>query len=40
LKWVKRTGEWTEEELMAIEEDEARNSAWWFHNGPGRRKAA
>jgi len=36
LKWIDRKGEWTREQLMAIEHDEARNSIWWFQNGPGR----
>lgn len=35
LRWVDRKGDWTREELEAIELDEARDSVWWFQNGPG-----
>ncbi|PKN97532.1 MAG: hypothetical protein CVU43_17190 [Chloroflexi bacterium HGW-Chloroflexi-5] len=37
LKWKNRKGDWTEEELIAIEFDDAINSAWWFKHGPGRK---
>lgn len=37
LKWVKRKGGWTEEELLAIELEEAKGSAWWYMYGPGKQ---
>lgn len=36
LKWIKRIGNWTEKELMEIEEEEARDSVWWYMYGPGK----
>jgi hypothetical protein len=38
LRWIDRKGEWTKEELMKIELDEADGSAWWFEYGPGRKR--
>lgn len=38
LKWIKREGEWTEEELMKIEVEEAKNTAWWYEHGPGSKE--
>ena len=35
-KWIKRKGDWTEEELIAIECKEAHDSPWWYRHGPGR----
>ena len=37
LKWVKRKGDWTEEELMEIEIEESKGTPWWYRHGPGRR---
>ena len=37
LKWIKRKGPWTEEDLKKIEWEEAEGSAWWFKFGPGRK---
>lgn len=34
-KWVKRNGPWTEQELMQIELEEARGTAWWHRHGHG-----
>jgi hypothetical protein len=35
LRWIKRKGDWTEEELKEIEWEEAKDTAWWFNYGPG-----
>jgi hypothetical protein len=35
-RWVKRRGDWTEEELMKLELDEAVGTGWWYKHGPGR----
>ncbi len=42
LKWIHRKGEWTEEELKKIEDEEAVKSAWFWQYGEGknRRKEA
>ena len=36
LRWIKREGPWTEDELKKIEWEDAEGSAWWFQYGPGR----
>ena len=38
LRWIDRKGPWTKEELEEIELEEAEGSAWWYQNGPGRKK--
>lgn len=35
-KWIRRNGEWTKDELMAIEFEEAKGSPWWYKHGPGK----
>jgi hypothetical protein len=39
LRWIDRKGEWTEGDLLALEWEEAKNTAWWFKYGPGRSKS-
>jgi hypothetical protein len=36
-RWIDRKGEWTREELMKIELNEAEGSFWWFQYGPGKK---
>jgi hypothetical protein len=36
-KWKnRRDRDWTEEELMQIEYEEAKDTPWWYRHGPGR----
>ncbi len=37
LKWIHRKGDWTEDDLKRIEEEEAAGSAWFWTYGPGRK---
>jgi len=39
LKWIHRTGPWSEEELMKIEEDEAKSTPWWMRHGSGAKSS-
>lgn len=36
LRWIDRETELSREELLALEFEEARDSIWWFQDGPGR----
>lgn len=36
LKWIQRKGNWTMDELINIEFEEAKHSAWWYTHGPGK----
>ncbi len=38
LKWIHRKGDWTVEELKALEFDEARETGWWYTYGPGQNE--
>ena len=40
IRWVKRKGEWKEEDLRQAELDESKNTGWWFQYGSGQQKEA
>jgi hypothetical protein len=40
LRWIERRGDWTEDELKRIEDEEAKQTAWWWEYGPGRTDSA